>query len=166
MWYLFALYISRKIFSFIKRCDAKMTNCHSHISKTHWTQSYWIPNALHLGSCMGNWISQHSRSSLFSAAKSMDCSERIRISHLCCSQSCLVYWRGTKQENLTESALRERWLDALQWRWLFQTVNHLFAIFAMNLQRILSKDASPPCSDFDPSLGLKWLSSGSSATSR
>ena len=25
-----------------------MTNCHSHISKTHWTQSYWIPNALHL----------------------------------------------------------------------------------------------------------------------
>ena len=48
MWYLFALYISKKIFSFIKRCDAKMTNCHLHISKIHWTQSYWIPNALHL----------------------------------------------------------------------------------------------------------------------
>ena len=95
----------KRFLSFIKRCDAKMTNCHSHISNP---LNPIILNSRCLASCMGNWRSQHSRSSLFSAAKSMDCSERIRISHLCRSQSCLVYWGGTKQENLTESALRER----------------------------------------------------------
>ena len=164
MFYLFALYISKKdFFSFLKRCDAKMTNCRSQISNP---LNPIILNSKCLASCMGNWRSQHSGSSLFSAAKSMDCSERIRISHLCRSQSCLVWWGGTKQENLTATALRERWLEASKWRWLFQTVNHLFTIFAMNLQIILSKNASPPCSGFDASLGLKRLSSGSSAASR